>query len=240
MTDRQRRIEKLVRDVRVALDRGAAPERIHAELVRRRMPPDKATLLLERVLATMAAAARPTAPPGVVLPPLSEPPRPPRRRWLPAFLGFACTLLLAGTGGILLESEPAPAANTDAHATRLALDVAAARTHMEHLEARLEARKVDAEQIEWLRARVARGPDSFESDDAYAAMVARYQRRRAAWNRTLPDWQVVSGALRTLADVHNAKVDSLSALPGARAYTGASPARSAVRYTRIAAQLPPR
>jgi hypothetical protein len=102
-----------------------------------------------------------------------------------------------------------------------------------------QARRNDAEQIEWLRARIAKGPESFQTAGGYRAMVARYQRRREAWNRTLPDYQVITRAFRTLAEIHNAKLDSLTALKAQGALPGDAPETSVIPHVRVAAAAPP-
>lgn len=244
MTDRRRRSEKLVQNIRSALERGVDADRIHAELVRRNVPPDKATRLLDGIVASMGAsahvgggqpafeeAASADSPPAFMT---SS-----RRRRTPFFLALGLTLVLGGFTGALLTGgdEPQPDTGEAERVTRLEADVEAARSHLAHLEERIDARRVDAEQVEWLRARVARGPHTFETDQEYSEMVARYERRRARWNRTLSDYQVVAQAFRTLADIHNAKADSLEALTRAGA-GGAGAGTGAVRRISIVAANP--
>lgn len=237
MTDRRRRSEKLVNDIRSALERGVSRDRIHAALVGRNVPADKAKLLLDSILA-----ARSQPVPVPILPAAPEPAAiamPRRRRGrAPFFLAFAVALLAVGFAGVFRPTpEPANAPvlpDPALEVARLDGEVVSARAHIAHIETRLEARKVDAEQIEWLRARVARGPASFDTDDDYRDMVGIYERRRARWNRTLPDYQVVAGALRLMVDIHNAKLDSLTALAGPSHARAASP----VRYARIATTVP--
>jgi hypothetical protein len=253
VTERQRRSERLVRGIRAALDRGASPERIHAELVRRNMPPEKATLLLDRIMSAMAQPLQPaqaTAPyeyeaaPQAVVEPMetAADTHRHRRRRTPFFLALAVMLLAGGLAGVVLNSREATAqraAELAALAERLDGNVEASREHLEILEARIEARRTEAAQLEWLRARIARGPHSYPTPEAYTAAVARYERRRAAWNRTLPEYQVVTQAFRTLAGIHNARLDSLDALtPHVPAAEG-DPDGSAAKRVRVAAAVRP-
>jgi hypothetical protein len=224
VTDHQRRSAKLVEGIRAALDRGVSPERIQAELVRRNMAPERATLLLERIRAERTEPARavvnidPVCAPSFVRPVLVAAESPSSRRTrAPFFLAVALTLLVAGSAGAFLTSaEPElptpPAPTPEEVAVRLDGEAQAARDQLSLLDSLLATRRVDAEQIEWLRARIGRGPESFRTPAAYRAMVARYEQRRESWNRTLPDYQLIANAFRTLAGIHNAKLDSLDAM----------------------------
>lgn len=243
MTDRQRRIEKLVVDIGSALDRGVSAERIHAELIRRRMPSDKATLLMGRILAARSGEAGSPVPSPSAEPqspgPVEVARRRSRYRRTPIFLALAVLLVASGFTGLWVVNNSREAAELralelTAEAMRLDTEVAQARNHLEHIESRIEERRVDAEQIEWLRARVASGPGSFDSLEDYESMLGIYERRRARWNRTLSTYRVVSQAFRTLADIHNAKLDSLNAV---RRLAPAStvPAQGTVQHMRITA-----
>lgn len=244
MTENQRRSARLVQNIRAALERGVRADRIHAELVRRNMPPEKATLLLDRILWSMmhsagaqplpdaspAGASRPHPAPRPAAAPASpaQPATPSdasahtrRRTRAPFFLALAVLLMTGGFAGVFLNRQEAEArrdrqaAELARLAERLETEIVSARAHLDFLDGRIEERRVDAEQVEWLRARIARGPASFATREDYTEMVARYHRRRERWNRTLPEYQVVAQAFRTLADIHNTKVDSLEALrPG--------------------------
>lgn len=242
MTDRRRRSEKLVQNIRSALERGVDADRIHAELVRRNVPPDKAARLLDGIVASLGASPAHVGggPPDFESAASADSPptfmASSKRRRTPFFLALGLTLVLGGFTGVLLTGGEAPTGADTGEAeqvTRLESDVTAARSHLAHLEERIEARRVDAEQVEWLRARVARGPQTFDTDQDYSEMVARYERRRARWNRTLTDYQVVAQAFRTLADIHNAKADSLDAL--ARAGTGGAGTGAVRRISVVAA-----
>lgn len=225
MTDRQRRIAKLVDDIRAALDRGVGPEQIHSVLVQRKLPPEKATLLIRRIQAERARGAGELVaaqPAGMAsIEPGQDAPAAPnarRRRRTPFFLALIAVVLVAGgfTGIVLNNNRRAVAEQQERDtfdlARRLDAEVAAARNQLAYLEEQLAERQVEADQIEWLRARVAKGPDSFESFAAYEDMYGIYERRRGRWNRTLPQYRVVADAYRTLAVIHNAKLDSLSTL----------------------------
>lgn len=274
--DRRRRSQKLVSDVRAALDRGVSPRQIHAALLLLDIPPDKATQLLNRIMGTRTAQVRPAQPavavpvaarpgfeavdpaelrsaspetaaravPGqVIMPPQVSAAIPHgRRRRVPFFLALAVLLMTVGFAGVhrsRAEEAARRAAEQAALAARLDSEVTAARAHLAHLEERLEARKVDAEQIEWLRARVARGPGSFEDPWDYGVMLARYERRREQWNETLPAYRVVADAFRTMVDIHNTKLDSLRVLRGPAASPAARQGVEGARYARIAAAVRP-
>lgn len=207
------------------------------------MPPEKATLLLERILSSMIQPA--PAVPAVALldkgPPMATAASARANRGrTPFFFAVAVTLVVTGSAAMMPgAAEPAAeAAEIESEAERVVRlddDVSAARDHLSHLDSLLEARRVDAEQIEWLRARIARGPESFRTPQAYRSMVARYQQRREAWNRTLPDYQVVAGAFRTLSGIHNAKLDSLDALSPPLPAGQPTAAEEAVQRTRVRA-----
>jgi hypothetical protein len=249
VTDHQRRNAELVEGIRMALGRGVSAERIHAELVRRNMPPEKATLLLERIQSaaeptTQSAHATPIPEPTTVVgPPVStfSGQQHRRSRRTPFFLALAVLLAFGGFAGVFVTS-PDSAMRTDTEverAARLTTETLAARAQLAHLDSMFQARRNDAEQIEWLRARIAKGPESFQTAGGYRAMVARYQRRREAWNRTLPDYQVITRAFRTLAEIHNAKLDSLTALKAQGALPGDAPETSVIPHVRVAAAAPP-
>lgn len=215
MTDRRRRNAKLVRDVMAALDRGVSPEQVHAALLHLGLRPEKASLLLNRILAARdrrAAADSGAGGTGSVRSGGGS-------RWhrrVALFVAVACVLVSGGFAVVVHDAREEEAAleraAVQAEAARLDAELTAAREHMAYLQEQLEERRVDAEQVEWLRARVGRGPASFASLRHYEDMLGIYQRRRARWNRTLPQARVVADAFRTLAGIYNAKVDSLDAL----------------------------
>jgi hypothetical protein len=221
VADGRSRSERLVQRIGEALDRGVRPETIRDELVRRNMPREKANALIARILERRRCSTAPdpeaAQAPKQPLTPSFESLKPSAYRFrTPALsLGIAAILLLAGYTGLFLATRGSAERERVEIATRLGAEVSAAREHIRHLESQLELRKVDAEQIEWFRARIARGPLSYPTSEAYRRAVGRYHRRVESWNRTLPEYQVVAGAYRTIVDIHNMKLDSLTAIsPG--------------------------